>query len=119
MAKRERGWRGRVDKKKSASKSTKTNMEDGAATARGEGRKGERGFGFVSNQPFSTKQHQHFYTFSSHIHNRHGGAAIRHQALLKQQHFSAAGTDLLQLPSVSWFQSDLYSTTDTGSYKEA
>lgn len=94
-------------------------MEDGAATARGEGRKVERGFGFVSNQPFSTKQHQHFYTFSSHIHNRHGGAAIRHQALLKQQHFSAAGTDLLQLPSVSWFQSDLYSTTDTGSYKEA
>lgn len=34
---------GRGDKKKSASKSTKTNMEDGAATARGEGRKGERG----------------------------------------------------------------------------
>lgn len=117
MAKRERGWRGRGDKKKSASKLTKTNMEDGAATARGEGGKGERGFGFVSNQPFSTKQHQHFYTFSSHIH--HEGAAIRHQVLLKQQHFSAAGTDLLQLPSVSWFQSDLYSTTDTGSYKEA
>lgn len=44
MARRERGGRGRRgDKKKSAGKSTKTNMADGAATAReGRGRETER-----------------------------------------------------------------------------